>query len=97
MADIDESDEPDDVFEYDEIEEIRLKNSETGKRVGTKIGGEPSWIQNEWKPECCGQRMLFLAQIDSLDIPEVDFPDSALVFVFVCTKCFETTSQMQCC
>jgi len=81
----------------DSYPELRFKNAATGADVGTRIGGEPEWIQVEWQPECCGSRMQFLAQIDSLDIPEAKLPDSALIYVFVCTKCFDTTCQLQCC
>ena len=77
--------------------EIRFNNAATGKAAFTRIGGEPEWIQVEWQPECCGSRMRFLAQIDSLDLPDSNFPDSALIYVFVCPTCFETTCQLQCC
>ena len=77
--------------------EIRFKNAATGEAAGTRIGGEPEWIQAEWLPECCGSRMQFLAQIDSLDTPDAKLPDSALIYVFVCPKCFQTTCQLQCC
>ncbi|MBT5019773.1 MAG: hypothetical protein HON04_13640 [Planctomicrobium sp.] len=68
-----------------------------GVPPATKLGGDPEWIQLEWKPECCGERMTFLGQIDSLDILEAHLPDSAIVYVFFCSKCFETESQLQCC
>jgi hypothetical protein len=74
--------------------EIRFKNMATGENAGTRLGGEPEWMQEEWKPDCCGTRMQFLPQIDSLDIHAAKLPDSALVYVFVCTKCFETTCQL---
>jgi hypothetical protein len=37
--------------------EIRFKNAATGEDAGTRIGGEPQWIQVEWEPECCGSPM----------------------------------------
>jgi uncharacterized protein YwqG len=76
--------------------EINLQRVDDGKAVGTRIGGEPEWIQNPWSPDCCGTPMNFLAQIDTLDI-SAQFPDSALVYVFICPKCFQTASQLQCC
>ena len=85
--------------EMADLPEIRLTpiTSDSQKAVGTKLGGEPEWIQVEWRPECCGKPMVYLAQIDSLDIPQAKLPDSAIVYLFFCPKCFETTSQMQCC
>jgi hypothetical protein len=77
--------------------DVHFKNAATGKDAFTRIGGVPEWIQCEWLPECCGTRMQFLAQIDSLDIPEAELPDCALIYVFVCTKCFDTACQLQCC
>jgi hypothetical protein len=75
---------------------IQLKRADSGEVVGTHLGGEPQWLQGPWSPECCGVPMSFLGQIDTLDIP-ARFPDSAIVYVFVCGKCFQTDSQIQCC
>lgn len=82
-----------------QLPEIRLVPIETeaDKPAGTKLGGKPDWIQTEWDPDCCGQPMTFLGQIDSLDIRDAKLPDSAIVYVFYCEKCFEVTSQLQCC
>lgn len=82
-----------------ELPEIRLAvaTAADAGSVGTKLGGRPEWIQTEWEPQCCGQPMTFLAQVDTLDLPNTRFPDSALVYVFYCSKCFEVASQLQCC
>jgi uncharacterized protein YwqG len=41
------------------------------KNLGTrtKLGGEPTWIQDDETPECaqCGEPMHFVAQIDSIE------------------------------
>ena len=82
-----------------ELPEIKLTRAEphAGEVLGTKLGGTPEWVQAEWKPACCGQAMTFLSQIDSLDLPDARLPDSALIYVYFCSKCFATTSQLQSC
>lgn len=82
------------------IPEIRLapvsSNSEGSGE--TKIGGAPTWIQEPMTMECrCRCPMTFLGQFDTLDIPETRFPDSAMIYVFVCTNCWQTEAVMQCC
>ena len=79
-----------------ELPEVKLMRC-GNMPVATKLGGTPEWIQVEWKPECCGKPMVFLGQIDSLDMPEAALPDSALVYVFFCSKCFDVAAQLQCC
>jgi hypothetical protein len=37
-----------------------------------------------------------VAQLDGLDYPEADLPDSALVYVFVCRRCFDVSAELQC-
>ena len=83
----------------DDFSEIRLVRADrpSGESGSTKLGGAPDWIQVEWRPECCGRRMRFLGQFDSLDIPAAELPDAALVYIFFCSECFETASQLQCC
>jgi uncharacterized protein YwqG len=82
-----------------ELPEVRLAPVPAGVKgsAGTKLGGKPQWIQAEWRPECCNQPMSFLGQIDSLDIPEAELPDSALVYVFFCPECFDVDCHLQCC
>ncbi len=63
----------------------------------SKLGGKPTWIQVEWQPECCGTPMTFLGQIDSLDIQEANLPNSAIIYIFFCGKCFDVSAQLQCC
>jgi hypothetical protein len=72
-------------------------DSDSGEPLGTKLGGTPDFIQAEWQPECCGEKMVFLGQLDSLDIPEAKLPDSAIVYVFYCRKCMRIAASMQCC
>ncbi|WP_152049227.1 hypothetical protein [Tautonia marina] len=63
---------------------------------GTQFGGKPTFIQGDYTPECCGHRMVLLAQLDGLDYPEARLPDSALVYVFLCPKCFDVSAELQC-
>jgi hypothetical protein len=55
-------------------------------RFGSRIGGEPDWLQNEEWPEvgADGKKWLFLAQIDSAgDAFEVNFGDAGVAYIFV--------------
>jgi hypothetical protein len=80
-----------------ELPEVRLAPAD-GRDVSgdTKLGGRATFIQGDHTPDCCGQQMALLAQIDGLDYPEAELPDSALVYVFLCRKCFEVHAEMQC-
>lgn len=70
-------------------------NSAAGK--GTKIGGEPEWIQGGERPICdCGKKMTFYGQLDSIG-EEYCLADCGMIFVFVCFDCFETKSVLQTC
>jgi hypothetical protein len=51
-------------------------------------GGEPTWLQGEETPVCvCGQRMRFVAQIDSGASEEINFGDGGIGYSFICTEC----------
>jgi hypothetical protein len=80
-----------------ELPELKLAPAD-GREVSgdTKLGGEPTFIQGDHTPECCGQRMALLAQLDGLYYPEAELPDSALVYVFLCKQCFEVHAELQC-
>ena len=62
----------------------------------TKFGGLPQFIQSRNTPECCGRKMTLLVQIDGLDFPEAQLPDSSLAYLYVCRQCFETSCDLQC-
>jgi len=62
-----------------------------------KIGGDPEWIQEPLKLECCGRPMTFYGQFDSVDIPGARLPDSGIIYVFVCFQCWSTEALLQCC
>ena len=81
----------------DELPEVRLIAAD-GRGVfrDTKFGGKPTFIQGDHTPECCGRRMVLLAQLDGLDYPEANLPDSALVYVFLCPQCFDVSAELQC-
>jgi hypothetical protein len=56
----------------------------------------PLWIQSEEVPECCGQSMQFVGQIDDDRIcaepPEgakLWWHDAASFYVFTCSQCLE--------
>jgi hypothetical protein len=78
----------------------------------TKFGGKPDWIQYDETPVCdqCGKKMLFVAQIDSLDHMGMnnpfryDKPDDArswmfgdvgMIYLFFCFNCREAKCAFQ--
>ncbi len=67
-------------------------NREAGHRH--KLGGAPDYIQDEEWPSCCGQKMTFYAQIDSIG-EKYDLADCGMIYVFVCFDCFSTQSLLQ--
>jgi uncharacterized protein YwqG len=62
----------------------------------SQFGGSATFIQADRTPSCCDSKMQLLAQLDSLDYPEAQLPDSAFVYVFICPHCFDVEAQMQC-
>ena len=81
--------------------------------VRTKLGGDPDWIQEGGPVDCpsCRRRMVFVAQIDSVENANeknphsVDplsgdqlwmFGDAGMIYVFFCFFCGETFSTSQC-
>jgi hypothetical protein len=73
----------------EDLPEVRLIRAD-GRVMGgdTKWGGRPTLVCGDVHDECCGQAMALLGQFDAIDYPEMDWPGRALVYVFVCTKCF---------
>jgi hypothetical protein len=64
----------------EELPEVKLVPADGREASGdTKFGGKPTFIQGDYTPECCGNRMALLAQLDELDYLEADLPDSSLV------------------
>jgi hypothetical protein len=81
----------------EELPEVKLVAADgRGMSGDTKFGGKPTFIQRDSTPECCGQPMVLLAQLDGFDYPEAALPDSALVYVFLCRRCFEVSAELQC-
>ena len=69
----------------------------------SKLGGEPTWIQDEDTPKCahCGRPMVFVAQLDSIGHRQKDaegymFGDVDLIYVFFCFDDGTTNSVFQC-
>ncbi len=80
-----------------ELPEVKLIPADGREISGaTKFGGKPTFIQGDHTPECCGARMALLAQLDGLDYPEAELPDSALVYLFLCNQCFGVSAELQC-
>lgn len=50
------------------------------------FGGYPRWVQSEATKECpeCGEKLAFLAQIDSEDAADLMWGDVGLVYLFQC-------------
>ena len=79
----------------------------------TKLGGDPDWIQEGGHVDCsnCCRRMIFVAQIDSVEnespsnphsvSPHSDeqqwmFGDAGIIYVFFCFFCGDAYSVSQC-
>ena len=61
-----------------------------------KLFRVPLWIQGDDIPECCGQPMFFVGQIDDdricTEVPEgakLWWHDAASFYVFTCSQCLE--------
>lgn len=81
----------------DEFPEVKLLRADGLPGTGdTKFGGRPQLIQSRVTPNCCGQPMALLAQLDGLDFPEAELPDSSLAYIYVCRQCFEVEADIQC-
>lgn len=79
------------------LPEVKLLRADDREAcAGTRFGGWPQFIQVDNTPDCCGRPMALLAQLDGLDYPEAELPDSALVYVFVCRQCFDVSAELQC-
>ena len=53
-----------------------------------KIGGRPDWIQGDETPSCqCGERMVFVAQLECHGGGGINFGDVGSGYAFVCPKC----------
>jgi hypothetical protein len=53
----------------------------------SKLGGMPTWVQNDGTPECCmcGQGMKFVVQL--ANCPQISFADAGMLYAFVCPDC----------
>jgi hypothetical protein len=80
-----------------ELPELKLLPAD-GREVSgaSQLGGRATFIQGDHTPVCCGRPMSLLAQLDGLDYPEAQLPDSALVYVFLCRQCFDVSAELQC-
>lgn len=70
-------------------------NDKMGKK--SKLGGEPEWIQHDETPICvsCAEAMTFYGQLDCIG-DNFSLGDCGMIYVFVCLKCLETKSFLQC-
>lgn len=79
------------------LPEVKLAAADGREMSGaTKFGGEATFIQGNYTPDCCAHKMTLLAQLDGLDYAEAELPDSALVYVWLCRQCFDVRAEMQC-
>lgn len=69
-------------------------NDEAGTRH--KLGGKPDFLQEPEWPKCCGNKMTFYAQLDSIG-DNYDLADCGMIYVFVCFDCFSTKSVLHAC
>jgi len=80
-------------LQYDGATVKVVREATYGERVAFRV---PLWIQGEDIPECCGQPMFFIGQIDDdmlcTEPPEgaeLWWHDAASFYVFTCPKCLE--------
>ena len=73
-----------------------MNESVNRKPFQAKKFRNPHWIQGEEIPECCGQAMFFVGQVDDHRIwtepPEgarLWWHDLASFYVFTCSQCLE--------
>jgi hypothetical protein len=84
---------------HDDLPEKRvaLVPVPVGKRAGrkSKLGGKPTWIQNEETPECpkCRKPMVFVLQLASDS--RITFCDMGMLYAFACPECRITASRIQ--
>ena len=68
------------------------------EEIGTRhrLGGEPSWVQDDRTPRCpqCQQPMTFYGQLDSIG-DAFNIADCGLIYVFLCFDDFEATAVVQ--
>jgi hypothetical protein len=51
----------------------------------SKVGGVPGWVNGEATPECCGERMRFVAQLSAMPFG-LDFGDAGRGYLFRCAR-----------
>jgi hypothetical protein len=79
-----------------ELPEVKLVPADGRDVPGeTKFGGRPTIIQGHRPPECCGVTMQLFVQVDGLDFPEAELPDSALVYLYLCRQCFGVSAHLE--
>lgn len=59
-----------------------------------RLGGEPDWIQVDRTPQCCGRPMVFVAQLDNMDV--MNFGDGGDGYAFLCAECGAAKFLWQC-
>ena len=81
--------------------------------VRSKLGGKPDWDQTDETPNCpdCGEAMIFVAQIDSIEHESEDNPhsidalskdqqymfgDVGMLYLFFCENCLQPAAVFQC-
>jgi uncharacterized protein YwqG len=76
----------------------KLKLDKPPKTEGknTKLGGEPTWIQEKAVMTCphCKEEMTFVGQVDSFS-EEYMFGDMGLIYIFFCFTCSEAEAISQ--
>lgn len=79
------------------LPEVKLLRSDGQQMFGdSRFGGHPQFIQVNNTPDWCGHAMALLVQIDALDFPEANMPDSALAYLWVCRQCYQVSADLQC-
>jgi len=65
------------------------------RKVASRIGGEPGWIQQDETPDCprCGDPMAFVLQLAGTR--DIDFCDEGRLYSFACPHCSVSATLIQ--
>ena len=78
----------DDSLEEESPDDEYCRALEIDPAVLGKVGGRPLWIQGDETPSCdCGERMIFVAQLECHGGGGINFGDAGAGYAFVCPRC----------
>lgn len=75
--------------------EVTLAPAAARGKGGSRLGGEPGWLQEESTPDCprCGDPMAFVLQLAGTR--DIDFCDEGRLYSFACPACLVSATLIQ--